>query len=155
MYVKLADSSARPAAVRRRTQSASEALSAQPNASMRMQRGRRLQRGCSRGAAPARCDGMTSRSAATYSSSSSLSSLGRAWSSSSSSASCFRLRVDIADGQRGDAMVDGEGERERGKEGEDAGVRTGLGVGGELGRRWGPVERHICDPATEQGELAS
>lgn len=47
---------------------------------------------------------VTSRRPLTYSSSSSLSSLGRAWSSSSSSASCFRLRVDIVDGQKDGVM---------------------------------------------------
>ena len=51
------------------------------------------------------CDGVVAwsdvKKPLTYSSSSSLSSLGRAWSSSSSSASCFLLRVDIANGMDG------------------------------------------------------
>ena len=51
------------------------------------------------------CDGRDDvKKSRTYSSSSSLSSLGRAWSSSSSSASCFLLRVDIAVGLMGDGM---------------------------------------------------
>lgn len=47
-------------------------------------------------------------------------------------------------------------EREKGS---GVGVRLGwaglVGVRTARGRRWGPVERHMCDPATEQGELAS
>ena len=68
----------------------------------------------------------------TYSSSSSDSSLGRAWSSSTCSASCFLLRVDIVL----DGMVGVMDERETTERG---------WTGGELWAdvRWGPGERHL------------
>lgn len=84
----------------------------------------------------------------TYSSSSSLSSLGRAWSSSSSSASCFLLRVDIAMRLMSDVM---EGGKER-----RVGVRRGWEVSsGRGGDRLNDTSGTQPPLRSEQGELAS
>lgn len=136
-----------PAEARRDTDAPRQRSSMEDNKNINAQK---RQQATAMSAFPKICDSVVRwddvKKTLTYSSSSSDSSLGRAWSSSSSSASCFLLRVDI--------VLDWAGVQMEWM-GED-GVKLGWRV--SCGRRWGPVERHLGPshlPEQSKGTLAS